>query len=146
LGRDDSPDAFRNLVKWVRGASVWRENVIAANNAYDEQYLKYFTAGADIEHEIRTFGHAHPDANSSPSSSSSLPHFSILPSRYQTLRHVTKSVFLSSSLPPSPSILVDYGHDHPAGSSVEWRSQLGLSRYHEPKLKSSFFFDSSVRT
>jgi hypothetical protein len=126
LGRDDSPDAFGNLVKWVKAAEIWRENVIASNNAYDEMYIKYFT-GIDTGEEIRTFGHSQPHSSSSGSAAVARPgqHFSRLQSNYLTLRHVT---YRPSSL-SLPSMLIDYGHDHPIGSPVEWRSKLGAMRY-----------------
>ncbi len=107
-------------MQWVRGASIRRENVIASNNAYDERYLKYFT-GVKLEEEMRTFGHAHPFVSGTPA-----PHFSILAPAYKSLRHV-KHVPVPSS---SSSMLIDYGHDHPVGSSVEWRSQLGQPHIH----------------
>jgi hypothetical protein len=126
LGRDDSPDAFGNLVKWVKAAEIWRENVIASNNAYDEMYIKYFI-GIDTGEEIRTFGHSQPHSSSSGSAAVARPgqHFSRLSPNYLTLRHVT---YWPSSL-SLPSMLIDYGHDHPIGSPVEWRSKLGAMRY-----------------
>ena len=118
-------------MKWVRGAELRRENVIASNNAYDEHYIKYFT-GLETGEEIRTFGHTQPHTSSSSAVAAAAappppPHFSRLPPNYITLRHVTYSLLNSPPSPPStPSLLIDYGHDHPRGSPVEWRSQLGL--------------------
>jgi hypothetical protein len=144
LGRDDSPAAFQALVKWVRGAELRRENVIASNNAYDEHYIKYFT-GLETGQEIRTFGHTQPHVLPASSSSAAaaevmLPHFSLLPPNYRTLRHVKYSmlkILSSPSSSPPPSLLIDYGHDHPPSSSVAWRSQLGQQRFASYPLQSS---------
>ena len=146
MGRDDSPAAFSALVKWVRGAALRRENVIASNNAYDEHYIKYFT-GLETGQEIRTFGHTQPHALSSSSSSSAAapqpPHFSLLPSNYKTLRHVMYSLLQTSPSPsssPSPSLLIDYGHDHPPASSVAWRSQIGWQALATKRCRANTIF------
>jgi hypothetical protein len=130
-----------------------RENVIASNNAYDEHYIKYFT-GLETVEEIRTFGHTQPHTPSSSLSSSSssaaaaaaaaVPHFSRLPPNYLTLRHVTYSLLNPPpSPPPTPSLLIDYGHDHPRGSPVEWRSHLGLFLEHHVSSLSSLSLANS---